>query len=30
MRVLGDEELHEYVHRYNLIIPKDAKKLMKG
>lgn len=30
MRVLGDEELHEYVHKYNLKIPKEAKKLMKG
>jgi casein kinase II subunit alpha len=30
MRVLGEDELHEYVHRYNLKIPKDAKKLMKG
>ena len=30
MNVLGDEELHEYVHKYNLKIPKDAKKLMKG
>lgn len=30
MRVLGDEDLHEYVHRYGLKIPKDAKKLMKG
>jgi len=30
MRVLGDEDLHEYVHRYGLKIPKEAKKLMKG
>mmetsp|Transcript_11504 Transcript_11504/g.17316 ORF Transcript_11504/g.17316 Transcript_11504/m.17316 type:complete len:346 (-) Transcript_11504:77-1114(-) len=30
VRVLGEEDLHEYVHRYNLKIPKDAKKLMKG
>lgn len=30
MRVLGEDDLHEYVHRYNLKIPRDAKKLMKG
>ena len=30
MRVLGEDDLHEYVHRYGLKIPKDAKKLMKG
>jgi casein kinase II subunit alpha len=30
MRVLGDEDLHDYVQRYGLKIPKDAKKLMKG
>lgn len=30
MRVLGDEDLHEYVHKYGLKIPKDAKKLIKG
>jgi casein kinase II subunit alpha len=30
MKVLGDEELHEYIHRYNLKIPKETKKLMKG
>jgi len=30
MRVLGDEDLHDYVHKYKLTIPKDAKKLMKG
>lgn len=30
MNVLGDEDLHEYVHKYNLKIPKDAKKLMRG
>ena len=30
MRVLGEDDLHEYVHKYNLKIPKDAKKLMKG
>ena len=30
MRVLGEEDLHEYVHKYDLKIPKDVKKLMKG
>jgi casein kinase II subunit alpha len=30
MEVLGDEELHEYVHTYNLKIPKEVKKLMRG
>lgn len=30
MKVLGDDELHEYVHKYNLKIPSEAKKLMKG
>ena len=30
MRVLGDDDLHEYVHKYNLKVPKDAKKLMKN
>ena len=30
MKVLGDEEMHEYVHKYGLKIPKDIKKLMKG
>lgn len=30
MRVLGDEELFAYVQKYNLKIPKDAKKLMKN
>jgi hypothetical protein len=30
MRVLGEDDLHEYVHRYGLKIPKDAKKLIKG
>lgn len=30
MRVLGEEELHSYVHKYDLKIPKDVKKLMKG
>jgi hypothetical protein len=30
MKVLGEDELHEYVHKYNLKIPKEAKKLMKG
>lgn len=30
MRVLGEDDLHDYVQRYNLKIPKDAKKLMKG
>ena len=29
MRVLGDEELYEYVDRYNLKIPKEVKKLIK-
>ena len=30
MRVLGEDDLHDYVHKYNLKIPKDCKKLMKG
>jgi len=30
MRILGDDDLHEYVHKYGLKIPKVAKKLMKG
>lgn len=30
MRVLGEDDLHDYVHRYNLKIPKEVKKLMKG
>ncbi len=30
MKVLGDDDLHEYVHKYNLKIPKEVKKLMKG
>ena len=30
MRVLGEDDLHEYVHRYALKIPKEAKNLMKG
>lgn len=30
MEVLGDEELHEYVHTYNLKIPKEVKKAMRG
>lgn len=30
MRVLGEDDLHDYVQRYNLKIPKEAKKLMKG
>jgi hypothetical protein len=30
MKVLGEDDLHEYVHRYNLKIPKEVKKLMKG
>jgi hypothetical protein len=30
MRVLGDDELFAYVAKYNLKIPKDAKKLMKN
>ena len=30
MRVLGEEDLHEYVHKYNLKIPKEVKKLMRG
>jgi len=29
MRVLGEEELYEYVDRYNLKIPKEVKKLIK-
>ena len=29
VHVLGDEALHEYVHKYNLKIPKEAKKLMR-
>lgn len=30
VRVLGEDDLHEYVHRYNLRIPKEVKKLMQG
>jgi casein kinase II subunit alpha len=30
MKVLGDDDLHEYVHKYNLKLPKEVKKLMKG
>lgn len=30
MDVLGDEDLHEYVNKYNLKIPKEVKKLMRG
>jgi casein kinase II subunit alpha len=30
MDVLGDEDLHDYVHRYNLKIPKEVKKAMRG
>lgn len=30
MKVLGDDDLHEYVHKYSLKIPKEVKKLMKG
>ena len=30
VRVLGDEALHEYVHKYNLKLPKEVKKLMRG
>ena len=30
MKVLGDEDLHDYVQKYNLKIPKEVKKLMKG
>lgn len=30
MRVLGEDDLHVYVHRYNLKIPKEVKKLMRG
>ena len=30
MKVLGEEDLHAYVHKYNLKIPKDVKKLIKG
>ena len=30
MRVLGEDDLHEYVHKYDLKIPKDVKKLIKG
>lgn len=28
MKVLGEDSLHEYVHRYGLKIPKEVKKLM--
>jgi len=28
MRVLGEEQLHEYCHKYALKIPKEVKKLM--
>jgi hypothetical protein len=30
LRVLGEDDLHEYIHKYQLKIPKDAKKLMKN
>jgi hypothetical protein len=30
MRVLGEDDLNQYVARYALKIPKDVKKLMKG
>ena len=30
MKVLGEDDLHEYVQRYNLKIPKEVKKLMKN
>ena len=30
MRVLGEDTLHDYVHKYDLKIPKEVKKLMKG
>ena len=30
MRVLGEDELHDYVHKYDLKIPKEVKKLMKN
>lgn len=30
MHVLGEDDFHDYVHRYNLKIPKEAKKLIKG
>lgn len=30
MKVLGEDSLHEYVHRYGLKIPKEVKKLMQG
>lgn len=30
MRVLGEDALQSYVNRYNLKIPKDVKKLMRG
>ena len=30
MRVLGEDDLQDYVEKYSLKIPKEAKKLMKG
>ena len=30
MKVLGEDDLHEYINKYNLKIPKEVKKLMKG
>ena len=30
MKVLGEDDLHDYVHKYNLKIPREVKKLMKG
>jgi casein kinase II subunit alpha len=30
MKVLGEDALHDYVHRYGLKIPKEVKKLMQG
>lgn len=30
MKVLGEDSLHDYVHRYGLKIPKEVKKLMQG
>ena len=30
IRVLGEDDLHDYVHRYDLKIPSEVKKLMRG
>ena len=30
VKVLGEEDLNKYCRRYNLVIPKEAKKLIRG